>query len=125
FNTILTGYRVTLDIVLRHQAITLLVFFVTIGVTVVMMVQIPKGFIPIQDTGLIAGVAEAGQDVSSEEMQRLQRLLGEIVMRDPDVAGFNSQTASTGGNGNAQTANTARFIIVLKPRYQRALSATQ
>jgi len=125
FNSILTGYRITLDLVLRHQAITLCVFFLTLGVTVVMMVQIPKGFIPSQDTGLIQGVAEAGQDVSSEEMQRLQRVLGEIILRDPNVAGFNSQTASTGGNGNAQTANTARFIIVLKPREQRALSASQ
>ena len=125
FNSMLTGYRITLDLVLRHQAITLCVFFLTLGVTVVMMVQIPKGFIPSQDTGLIQGVAEAGQDVSSEEMQRLQRLLGEIILRDPNVAGFNSQTASTGGNGNAQTANTARFIIVLKPREQRALSASQ
>ncbi len=116
FNSILTGYRITLDLVLRHQAITLCVFFLTLGVTVVMMIQMPKGFIPSQDTGLIQGVAEAGQDVSSEEMQRLQRVLGEIILRDPNVAGFNSQTASTGGNGNAQTANTARFIIVLKPR---------
>ena len=98
FNSILTGYRITLDLVLRHQAITLCVFFLTLGVTVVMMIQMPKGFIPSQDTGLIQGVAEAGQDVSSEEMQRLQRVLGEIILRDPNVAGFNSQTASTGGN---------------------------
>jgi HAE1 family hydrophobic/amphiphilic exporter-1 len=98
FNAMLAGYRATLNIVLRHQAITLLVFFFTLGATIVLMIQIPKGFVPIQDTGLIQGVAEAGQDVSSEEMQRLQRVLGEIILRDPNVAGFNSQTASTGGN---------------------------
>jgi len=125
FNTILAGYRVTLDIVLRHQAVTLGVFFATIAITVVMMIQIPKGFIPIQDTGMIAGVAEAAQEVSSEEMQRLQRVLGEIILRDPNVAGFNSQTASTGGNGNAQTPNTARFTIVLKPRGERTLTASE
>jgi hydrophobe/amphiphile efflux-1 (HAE1) family protein len=125
FDALLAGYRRTLDVVLRYQAITLAVFFTTLGLTVLLMIQIPKGFVPIQDTGMIAGVAEAAQDVSSEEMQRLQKVLGEVILRDPDVAGFNSQTASTGGNGNAQTANTARFIIVLKPRGERALSATQ
>ena len=126
FNSLSAGYRITLDIVLCHQAITLFVFFITIGVTVVMMVQIPKGFIPEPGHRYdYAGVAEAAQDVSSEEMQRLQRILGEVILHDPNVAGFNSQTASTGGNGNAQTANTARFIIVLKPRNERALSASQ
>jgi HAE1 family hydrophobic/amphiphilic exporter-1 len=125
FDSILAGYRTTLDIVLRHQAITLVVFFVTMGISVAMIIQIPKGFFPIQDIGMIAGVAEAGQDVSSEEMQRLERVLGEIILRDPDVAGVNSQAASTGGNGFAQTANTARFTIVLKPRRERQLSAPE
>lgn len=125
FNKMLAGYQRTLDIVLRHQAITLIAFFMTLGGTVFLMVQIPKGFVPRQDTGLIQGVAEAAQGVSSEEMQRLQRLLGEIILRDPNVAGFNSQSATTGGNGNAQTANTARFIIALKPRNERTLTASQ
>jgi HAE1 family hydrophobic/amphiphilic exporter-1 len=125
FDSILAGYRTTLDIVLRHQAITLAVFFITMGISVAAMVQIPKGFFPIQDIGMIAGVAEAGQDISSEEMQRLERVLGEIILRDPDVAGVNSQAASTGGNGFAQTANTARFTIVLKPRRERTLSASE
>src|SRR6516225_4921450 len=125
FDSILVGYRTSLDIVLRHQAITLVVFFITMGVSVAMMVWIPKGFFPIQDIGMIAGVAEAGQDVSSEEMQRLERVLGEIILRDPDVAGVNSQAASAGGNGFAQTANTARFTIVLKPRRERTLSASE
>jgi HAE1 family hydrophobic/amphiphilic exporter-1 len=125
FNSILEGYRITLDIVLRHQAVTLLVFFTTIAVTVLMMVQIPKGFIPLQDIGMIAGVAEAGQNVSAEEMQRLERVLGEIILHDPDVASFNSQAASTGGNGFAQTINTARFTIVLKPRPVRMATASQ
>jgi len=74
---------------------------------------------------MIGGLAEAAQDVSPEEMMRLQRDLGKVLLRDPDVAGFASQTGSTGGNGNAQTANTARFVIALKPREQRKLSATQ
>ena len=74
---------------------------------------------------MIGGLAEAAQDISPEEMMRLQRDLGKVLLRDPDVAGFASQTGSTGGNGNAQTANTARFVIALKPREQRTLSATQ
>src|SRR3546814_19088662 len=58
-------------------------------------------------------------------MQRRMRALGEVILRDPDVAGVSATTASTGGNGNAQTANTARFTIVLKPREERALTASQ
>jgi len=125
FNAMLAAYQRTLDVVLRHQAVTLGTFFATLALTVYMAIQIPKGFFPIQDTGLITGFAEAAQDVSSEEMMRLQRALGEVILRDPDVAGFGSSTGSTGGNGNAQTANTARFFIALKPREERDLTASQ
>ena len=100
-------------------------FFATMALTVGLYVEIPKGFFPIQDTGMINGLAEAAQDVSPAEMMRLQRELGGILLRDPDIAGFASQTGSTGGNGNAQTANTARFFIALKPRDQRKLTATE
>ncbi len=125
FQAMLAGYERTLDSVLRHPAITLTVFFATLGLTILMAVQIPKGFFPIQDTGMINGLAEAAQDVSPAEMMRLQRALGDVLLRDPDVAGFASQTGSTGGSGNAQTANTARFFIALKPRDQRKLTASQ
>ena len=125
FDSMLASYRQTLDIVLQHQRTTLAVFFATMALTVVLYVEIPKGFFPIQDTGMINGLAEAAQDVSPAEMMRLQRQLGGILLRDPDIAEFASQTGSTGGNGNAQTANTARFFIALKPRDQRKLTATQ
>ena len=125
FDAMLAGYRRTLDIVLQHQRTALAVFFATMALTVVLYVEIPKGFFPIQDTGMINGLAEAAQDVSPAEMMRLQRELGDILLRDPDIAGFASQTGSTGGNGNAQTANTARFFIALKPRDQRKLTAIQ
>src|SRR5258707_1003438 len=118
-------YRHTLDSVLRHQAITLAVFLAMMTLTIVIAIQIPKGFFPIQDTGMIQGLAEAGQDVSPEEMIRLQRELGDVLLKDPDIAGFASQTGSVGGNGNAQTANTARFFIALKSREQRNLTASQ
>ena len=125
FDAMLAGYRRTLDVVLRHQAITLAVFFATLGLTVILTVEIPKGFFPIQDTGMINGLAEAAQDVSPAEMMQLQRELGRILLRDSAIAGFVSQTGSTGGNGNAQTANTARFFIALKPREERTLTASQ
>ena len=125
FDAMLAGYRRTLDLVLRHQAITLAVFFATLGLTVILAVEFPKGFFPTQDTGMINGLAEAAQDVSPAEMMQLQRELGRILLRNSAIAGFVSQTGSTGGNGNAQTANTARFFIALKPREERTLTAAQ
>src|SRR5262249_34002601 len=122
FNAMLSFYRRTLDVVLRHQAATLGVFFATMALTLVMTISIPKGFFPIQDVGMISGFAEAAQDTAPEEMMRLMRTLGDVILRDPDVAGFGSQTGSSGG---AQTANTARFFIVLKPRDERELTSSQ
>ena len=122
FDAMLSGYRRTLDFVLRHQFITLCVFFATLALTIHMAIQIPKGFFPNQDTGLIAGVSEAAQNTSPAKMMRLQRDLGDVVLSDPDVEGFTSQT---GNNDNPNTANTGRFLIVLKPRDQRKASAFQ
>jgi hydrophobe/amphiphile efflux-1 (HAE1) family protein len=122
FDAMVSFYRRTLDIVLRHQAITLGVFFATMALTVVMTIQIPKGFFPIQDTGVISGFAETAQDATPEQMMRLMREFGEVLLRDPAIAGFGVQTGSTGG---AQTANTARYFIVLKPRDERDLTASQ
>jgi hydrophobe/amphiphile efflux-1 (HAE1) family protein len=122
FDAILAGYRRTLDVVLRHQAITLAVFFFTLGLTVYLAIQIPKGFFPIQDTGLIQGVSEAAQETSPEEMIRLQSAIGDVLLRDPDVMAINSQM---GSNEGPTTANTGRFFIVLKPRDQRKASASE
>jgi len=122
FNAMLSFYRRTLDVVLRHQPITLTVFFATMALTGVMIFQIPKGFFPIQDVGMISGFAETAQDAPPEEMMRLMREFGEVILRDPAVAGFGSATGSTGG---ANTANTGRFFIVLKPRDERDLTSSQ
>ena len=122
FNAMLAFYRRTLDVVLRHQAITLGVFFATMALTAVMFVQIPKGFFPIQDTGLISGFAEAAQDTSPDEMMKILRQMGDVILQDPDVAASALFTGTTGG---AQTANTGRGFIVLKPRDERALTASQ
>jgi multidrug efflux pump subunit AcrB len=122
FNGLLAFYKYTLDIVLRHRAITLGVFFATMALTGVMVYQIPKGFFPIQDTGVIQGFAETAQDAPPDQMMRILREFGAVLLKDPDVAGFGSFTGSTGG---ANTSNTGRFFIVLKPRDERELTASQ
>jgi HAE1 family hydrophobic/amphiphilic exporter-1 len=71
FDALVSGYRRTLDIVLRHQAVTLGVFVATMVLSVVMMIQIPKGFFPIQDIGMLNGLAEAAQEVSPITTVRL------------------------------------------------------
>ncbi len=114
-------YRRTLDGVLRHPFITLMVFFATMALSIYLYVVIPKGFFPIQDTGLITGFAEAGQDISPQEMARLMQSLGEVLIKDPGIAAVGSAMGST---GSAQTANTGRFFIGLKPRDQRTTDAT-
>ncbi len=122
FEAMISFYRRTLDIALRHQRITITVFFATMALTVVMAIQIPKGFFPIQDTGMISAFMEAAQDSSPQEMMRLMHKVGEVILKDPDVAGLGTFTGSTGG---ANTANTGRGFIVLKPRDERELTASQ
>jgi HAE1 family hydrophobic/amphiphilic exporter-1 len=121
-DAMLAFYRRTLDVALRHQAIVLAVFLLTMALTVVLMIQSPKGFFPIQDTGLISGVSEASQEVSPYEMMRLQQELGAIILRDPDVQAMGSQTGST---DSPNPANTGGFTIVLKPRSERTATARQ
>src|SRR5262249_15671685 len=120
-----------LDVVLRHQAITLGVFFATMALTVVMTFQIPKGFFPIQDTGVIQGFAETAQDAPPEQMMRILREFGAVLLRDPHIPRFVSFPArpgfgsSPGSTGGPNTANTGRFFIVLKPRDERELTSSQ
>ena len=122
FDALLSGYRRTLDIALAHQPVTLAVFFATVCLTVVMFIAIPKGFFPNEDTGLIFGLTEAAQDVSPPEMMRIQEEMGKIVARDPDVYKFGSNMGSGGG---ANTSNTGRLFITLKPRDERTATASQ
>ena len=121
FDALLEGYRRGLDVVLRNQFPTLVVFLATIVATGFLFVQIPKGFFPQQDTGLITGTSEAAQDVSFAEMARLQQALAAVVAKDPDVASFADSIGSTGGGA----LNNGRFFINLKPRNQRSASADQ
>jgi hydrophobe/amphiphile efflux-1 (HAE1) family protein len=121
FEWMIEAYRRSLDVVLQHQALTLVIFCLTVATSITLFVVIPKGFFPIQDNGLILGLSEAAQDVSPVEMERLQRELGAVIAGDPDVAGFGSVIGASG----AQTANTGRFFIQLKPRSERTFTASQ
>jgi multidrug efflux pump len=121
FDVVLDGYRRALDVALRHQFITLMVFIVTVAITGVLFVYIPKGFFPTQDIGMILGISEAGQDVSPDKMRDIQRQLADVISQDPDVADFGSFFGPSYGN----TQNTGRFIIGLKLRDDRTASASQ
>ncbi|HTZ03468.1 MAG TPA: efflux RND transporter permease subunit [Xanthobacteraceae bacterium] len=121
FDSIVSGYRRGLDVVLRHQFITLMVFFATVCATAALFIMIPKGFFPTQDTGLIMGLSDAGQDVSPTKMRQIQHEFAAIIARDPDVANFGAFFGASYGN----TPNTARFIIGLKPRDERDANASQ
>ncbi len=121
FDAILGFYRRTLDVALRFQFITLLVFLGTLALTAFLYIQIPKGFFPDQDNGLLIGTTEGAQDISFGEMQRRQHALGEVLAGDPDIQAFSGSVGSSGG----QTANNGRFFIQLKPFDQRTASAQQ
>ena len=122
FDGILAFYRRTLDIALRFQFITLMVFLGTVSVTVYLYIEIPKGFFPPQDTGMVIGVTEGAQDVSFAEMSRIQQKLAAIIQADPDTAGYVSAVgAGTGG----QTGNNGRFYISLKPWDERTGGSAQ
>ncbi len=122
FDALLNFYRRTLDIVLRFQFITLMVFFATMGLTVYLYVIIPKGFFPMQDTGVVFGLSEAAQGSSFAEMSRIQEKLGAVIGADPDVVAY----ASTVGAGVAgQTGNNGRFFIALRPWDQRTAGTAQ
>jgi multidrug efflux pump len=106
-------YRGSLEWVLRHQALMLVVTFATLGATLALYVYIPKGFLPPEDTGLISAVTDADSSVSFEEMSRLQKRVAAIIRDDPAVEGVTSVIGV--GTVNA-TPNSGKLSIVLKPR---------
>ena len=111
------SYRRSLVWVLKRQRATLMVTLVTLAATIGLYVVIPKGFLPLQDTGQITAVTEAGVDVSFTEMQRRQTQIEAIVRGDPDVAGVVSLVGVSPLNA---TPNAGRLAISLKPREERA-----
>ena len=120
FEAMLHAYERGLDLVLRWRLTTLMVFFVTLGLSVYLFILIPKGFFPQQDNGLITATSEASQDISFADMKRHQEELGKIVMADPAVA---TVAMNIGGSGRA--GNNGSLFITLKPRNERDASAQQ
>ena len=111
------AYRQSLEWVLRRQGATLAVTLATLAATIFLYLIIPKGFLPLQDTGLITAVTEAGTDVSFAEMQRRQHQVETIVRADQDVAGVVSVIGVSPLNA---TPNAGRLTIILKPRDERS-----
>jgi multidrug efflux pump len=122
FNTIIELYGRALRWVLDRQPLTLAVAVLTLAVTVGLYVLIPKGFFPVQDTGMIQGISEASQSISHEAMAKLQNRLAEAILGDPDVESLSS---FIGIDGTNQTTNTGRFLINLKPLSERKLTASE
>ena len=121
WNSLLTLYDRTLQWVLRRQTGTLLVAVGTLVSTILLYFFIPKGFFPIQDTGVIQGVSEAAQTVSFQEMSREQQALASLILKDPAVESLSS---FIGIDGTNTTLNSGRILINLKPLEERKISAS-
>jgi multidrug efflux pump len=122
FNWVIGRYDRSLNVVLDHQGLTLLVAVVTMAVTVLLYVAVPKGFFPVQDTGIIQGISVAAQTSSYGAMAQHQQELAAAILKDPDVA---SVSSFIGVDGSNATLNSGRFLINLKPKDERSLNATE
>jgi multidrug efflux pump len=122
FGRLIAFYDRCLVVVFRHQPLTLAIAVATIVLTVVLYIVVPKGFFPIQDTGLIQAVTEAPQSVSFAAMSERQRALADAILGNPDVE---SLTSFVGVDGTNPTLNSGRMLINLKPRSTRNASASQ
>ncbi len=119
FEGVLRLYRRTLHWVLDHPTLTLSVLFLTIALNVVVIIKIPKGFFPVEDTGAISGSVRGPQDSSFPAMNSSVQQIIDVIKNDPAVANV---TGFSGGNG---ATNTGSLYIALKPLGQRSVSATQ
>ncbi|MGA5481064.1 MdtB/MuxB family multidrug efflux RND transporter permease subunit [Pseudomonas siliginis] len=108
--------------VLKHQPLTLLVAIGTLALTVFLYVIVPKGFFPVQDTGVIQGISEAPQSISFAAMGERQQQLAKIILEDPAVQSLSSYIGVDGDNA---TLNSGRLLINLKPHGERDLTASE
>ncbi|MRT30751.1 MdtB/MuxB family multidrug efflux RND transporter permease subunit [Herbaspirillum sp. CAH-3] len=121
FDRIIARYGVMLEWVLERQKLTLLVAVATLGLTVLLYVFVPKGFFPLQDTGVIQGISEATQSISFGAMGEKQQQLAKVVLEDPAVESLSS---FIGVDGTNATLNSGRMLINLKPHETRDVSAS-
>jgi hydrophobe/amphiphile efflux-1 (HAE1) family protein len=122
FDRLLASYDRGLKWVLRHQPLMLTILFVTLRATVYYYVTMPKGFFPQADTGYVQGISEGPQDISFAAMLDRQKVLSEIIAKDPDV---DDVAFSVGVTGGSQSVNNGRFWVNLKPRSERWASADE
>jgi multidrug efflux pump len=122
FDRIIARYGVALEWVLNRQRATLVVAIGTLALTVLLYVYIPKGFFPVQDTGVIQGISEATQSVSYATMAERQQALARVVLADPAV---DSLSSFIGVDGINATLNSGRMLINLKPHAERDLTASE
>ncbi len=121
FKRMIDFYGRTLKVVLRHQTLTLLVTAGTLVLTVVLYIVIPKGFFPVQDTGVIQGISQAPQTTSFAAMAEKQQELASVILKDPAVQSLSS---FIGADGTNTTLNSGRMAINLKPIGQRNFNAS-
>jgi multidrug efflux pump len=122
FESVIAFYGKTVQIVLRHQPLTLFVFLVTLVATVYLYVIVPKGFFPVQDTGVIMGISEGPQDVSFAAMANRQQALARAILQDDAV---DSLSSFIGIDGTNPTLNTGRIQINLKPISERGVDSSE
>src|SRR5437764_507661 len=122
YDRVIQGYGRTLKWVLQHQTTTLLVTAGTLVLTLLLYVIVPKGFFPVQDTGVILGISEGPQSASFTALGQSQQALASAILKDPDVASLSSFIGIDGTNA---TPNSGRIQINLKPRNQRKSTASE
>ena len=121
FEGMISFYGRTLQVVLRYQTITLLIAVATLLLTIYLYIIIPKGFFPVQDTGVIQGISQASQTIGSKAMAQKQQELARVILQDPAVESLSS---FVGADGTNTTTNSGRMSINLKPLADRSLSAS-
>lgn len=121
FEYVIAKYAVGVRWVLRHQTLTLLVTLATFILTIYLYIVVPKGFFPVQDTGVLLGITEAPQTISFQAMSTKQQQLARAILEDPDVE---SVSSFIGIDGTNSTLNSGRIQINLRDREQRTNSAT-
>ncbi len=121
FESMIAFYGRTLSFVLRFQTVALLVAVATLALTIFLYIVIPKGFFPVQDTGVIQGISQAPETISFAAMAALQKQVAAVILAEPAVQRLSS---FSGPDGTNTTLNSGRFSINLKPLAQRDRSAS-